>query len=74
MERNNLTDLIKLSIWNKGKAYAKVLLDFAVDKCKENNIASIRIDTQENIKEIKTAFTRLNPKILSFNIKKTSAI
>lgn len=32
----------------KGKAYAKVLLDFAVEKCKENNVASIRIDTHEN--------------------------
>ena len=32
----------------KGKAYAKLLLDFAVEKCKEHNIASIRIDTHED--------------------------
>lgn len=32
----------------KGKAYAKMLLDFAVDQCKQNNISSIRIDTHED--------------------------
>jgi GNAT superfamily N-acetyltransferase len=34
----------------KGKGTAKVLLDFAVNECKKNNIPSIRIDTHiENL-------------------------
>ena len=32
----------------KGKAYAKILLDFAVEQCKANNISSIRIDTHKD--------------------------
>ena len=32
----------------KGKAYAKILLDYAVERCKENNINSIRIDTHKD--------------------------
>ena len=32
----------------KGQSYANLLLDFAVNKCKENHISSIRIDTHKD--------------------------
>lgn len=32
----------------KGNEYAKILLDFAVERCKQNHISSIRIDTHKD--------------------------